>query len=499
MVFRIIQVVMVALVGVVMMSAILTGGGNVIGQTALYGMIVVFFVGLMSPKGGVLLMIILAGYSDMLKRLMVLETNISMFDLTYVLGMAPMALAGTVVACVVQKIFSGKIEKRDVVTFGVATVFLVIGAALGLKSGGGMRALRLVADYGAFSYLIFVLPILYPTRDEILKLVKTTILIFVPVALYGIWQRTFGLADFEHAYLLTGLSSESRQLLDLEVRPFSTLNAATSLTMVTASAVILILCLRRERKISPLLSFTLVVVFAMSCFMTFTRVGWAVLFASLCLIPVLRYKSTTFLMYVGGIGSFILVVLNADLIIDNLPHWQNKLYGKTEVSAGEGQGLRIMTLSDRFIGFENMKRPENWTPFGIKEEGARIYGLSDRYSTTFSHDAISGFLFKFGYVPLACGILMGLFFLASLHRAIFKLPFDQQRFCQLALAGIFGMLCSLATGGTVFQFPANIFFWFLFAMVLITIGEKPRPVEEGGKEEKEAVFGRLKPAGAFRP
>lgn len=486
---RLIQAIIAGIFGVVLIGTILTGDGNVIGQAAMFGMVFSFLLGAVSPKMGIYLMIVLAGYSDLIKRLMALETRISMLDLTYILGMAPMALAGVVVSCFLKKVFYADIQKRDVATFGIATVFLGLGALTGLRSEGGLRALRVVADYGAFSYLLFVLPILFPSRDEFVKLIRFTLLVFVPVALYGIWQRLFGLADFEYAYLLTGLSQEWRQLEDVEVRPFSTLNAATSLTMVTASAVVLTLIVRRAGHLGRLSTMLLVLLFTWGCFMTFTRVGWAVLLASVCLIPVLRYRTTTLAMYVGGFLMFLLVVWQSDYLMQNLHHWQDQLYGSKTVAAGEEQGLRITTLSDRLIGFQNMKLRENWQPFGVKERGMQIEGLSGRYSTTFSHDMISGFLFKFGYVPLGALFLGTIISLFTLHRMVFRLPLERQRFAQLALAGAFGALCSLATGGTAFQFPANIFLWFFFGFALITIWES-RSVQRKREADKLSADAR---------
>jgi hypothetical protein len=483
------------LVALYVMVGVLTGEGNTVGQAALYGMIGCLLVGMLSPRGGVFLMIFLAAYSDLVKRLLILETQISMLDVTYVLGMAPMALAGSVLGVISKKILRMDFEKRDFMTFGAATLLLLLGAAMGFAAGGeGLRALRIVADYGAFSYLMFVVPILFPTRDQLVKLMKYSLIVFAPVAAYGIWQRVFGLADFEMAYLLTGLSTESRQLDDTSVRPFSTLNAASSLTMVAAACVMLCVICWKAGRLSWVAAAILIPFFALSCFMTFTRVGWAVLVVSVALIPVMRSRIATAGMYVFGIVGFVVLVWQSDSIRPHLHDWQDEIYGRT-TSDDEMQGLRIVTLSDRLIGFENMKLRENWQPFGIKHQGADIVGLDrNRYSTTFSHDAVSGFLFQFGYVPMGIGVLMGLLAVTALHRAVFRLPDDRQRFAQLGLAGAFGALLSLATGGTVFQFPANIFFWMLFCLVLVSVWEGNAVKRDRARQEAADRAGAELPA-----
>jgi hypothetical protein len=464
--------VLCLLVAVSVMVAILTSGGNIVGQSALYGMIGCFVFGLISPRGSVFLMVFLAAYSDLFKRLLILEGQISMLDLAYVLGMAPAALAGSVVGILAKKILTADFEKRDVLTFGIASVFLFWSAVMSFKSGGGLRSMRDVADYGAFAYLIFVLPVLFPNREAVAKLMKFTLIVFVPVAIYGIWQRVYGLADFEHAYLLTGLSIEDRQLDDVSIRPFSTLNAATSLTMVMAGAVVFCLICRSAGRLSLLMTVLLALLFGVACYMTFTRIGWAVLAASLVFIPLMRSKAAVIALYGFGLAIFLLTVWQAQALRENLHRWQDQIYSSSSTSSDDRiQGLRIVTLSDRLIGFENMKRPENWQPFGVKGEGSDLEGLGAQYSTTFSHDKISGFLFGSGYVPFGVLIVFGALGIYRLHQGVFRLPMERRRFAQLGLAGTYGAGVSLLTGGTMFQFPANIFFWMLSSMVLISMWE----------------------------
>ena len=462
-------VIVIAAASMFLASSIFSADRNSIGQAAAYGMGAAFVFGMLSPRGGIWLLIILAAYSDLLKRFMVLGSNISTLDLVYVLGMAPAAVAGVALSCFLKKSLGGGFRRSDLFLLSISAVFMVVGLVAAIKGGAGLRGLRFAADYGAFSLLVFVLPNLYPTREKLLGLIKKSLLIFVPVAAYGIWQRVNGLADFEVAYLMTGLSVESRQLADVAVRPFSTLNAATSLTMVMAASSILVLRLRKERMMSLVAAYLLLILFLAACYMTFTRVGWLTLVVGVGLIPILRYKTTTILMYVGGFCAFVWVVMASGWILENLNDWQDVLYGSSDSGVGEEQGLRIMTLSDRFIGFENMKIRSNWQPFGIEEEGQAISGLGDRYSTTFSHDAFSRFLFNHGYVPLGLTLILGGAALFWIHKSLFRLPLRPRRSGQFALAGAFGMLSSLATGGTIFQFPSNVFFWFLISLVIVEI------------------------------
>lgn len=491
------SIVTVAVAGICLFTALLvivsvvTGLGNSLGELAKFGMIGCFLFGVIVPRGGIYLMIILAGYSDLLKRVMVLEGQVSMLDVTYVLGMAPLALGGAVAGLFTGKLLQGMLTKRDLVTLGISVVFLIAGTAMGLSGEGiNWRSLRIIVDYGAFAFLLFALPSAFPTRDELIKLFKVTLWIFVPVAIYGIRQRIFGYADFELDYLRTGLSNESRQLFEIKIRPFSTLNAATSLTMVTAAAVIFTLICRKGGKISALSAFSLVSLFSLACFMTFTRIGWVVLLISICMIFVLRSRLAISLMYLLGVLCFAGVIWKAELLRDRLQEWQTEILDDT-TSEDKIQGMRIGTLSDRLIGFENMKIRENWTPFGIEGEGGGVAGRSSRYSSTFSHDAFTRFLFMFGYVPTGVVMLFGIFVLLWLHRELFRMPMEIRRYAEIAMAGAMAALASLATGGTVFQFPANIFFWMLVSLGMVCVYESRRSKSSRAPFVRVEKFGGL--------
>jgi len=463
---RIISIFLVAagiMLGLYVMLSVLTGGGNEIGRLAIYISCGCFFTGLIVPRPSMYLLLFLAGYSDLLKRFMVLGTSLSQSDLLYVLAMAPVTLAGAVLSLFVSRLIRGTVRKPELLRFGICTMVLLMVGVSAMRGEGGMSAMRGVVDYGAFIYIFYVFPILFPERDELLKFVKIAVYIFVPVAIYGIWQRVFGLSNFEMDYLLTGLTVESRQLEDIAVRPFSTLNAASSLTVVMAACAMLSYILISAKLFGKFIGGCLICLFIAACIMTFTRAGWVVLGVSPFIVIAFRYRLTTLTGYIAAVVMALSLVYFSDWVLDNLQGWQAEISGEGDYGRST-QAFRVTTLYDRFLGFSNLKNPDNWKPFGINE--ATRYGDGRFEDAAFSHDLISSFIFRRGYVPAGIGALIGVAFLWRMHSKILSQPMIERKFTTVVVGSCVALLLSVAAGGYLFQFPANIFFWIMVCLSL---------------------------------
>jgi len=413
------------------------------------------------PRASIFILLFLAGYSDLLKRFMVLGSSITEMDLVYVLAMAPLILAGIVLHLLLGQTMYRKHTKADIIRFLGCTLVLGAVGARAAMGDGGMKSLRVVADFGAFIYLIYALPILFPTRDGLLKYTKAALFVFVPVAIYGIWQRLYGLADFELDYLATGLSIESRQLGQIGFRPFSTLNAASSLTIVMAACTMLSCLLMKEKYLSWLVGLCLVALFTTSCIMTFTRAGWLSLAAFPFIVLAFRFRVTTILSYASALVIFLSVVYYSDWFLNNLHGWQDEISGD---HGGSTQAYKVTTLHDRFLGFSNLKNPDNWQPFGVEKSSvSREFQYDD---PTFSHDMISRFIFRWGYIASIIVALFGGYIAWTVHRRILAQPMEQRKVTTMAFAAVIGLLVSVAAGSYAFQFPANIFLWLCVSLVM---------------------------------
>jgi len=472
-IFNVIFVVVAVIIGITMMISVLSGGGNEIGRLATYLSIACFFVGAIVPRASIFILLFLAGYSDLLKRFMVLGSSITEMDLVYVLAMAPLMLAGIVVHLLLGQTIHRKHTKADMIRFSACTLVLFAVAASAALGDGGLKSLRIVADYGAFIYLIYALPILFSTRGELLKYARVALFVFVPVAIYAIWQRLYGLADFELDYLATGLSVEARQLGQIGLRPFSTLNAATSLTIVMAASVMLTCILHKFKYLNKMAGIGLVVLFATGCIMTFTRGGWVSLAIFPIIVLVFRYKASTLLAYALAIVTVLSVIYLSDWFITNLHGWQNEISGDLGAST---QAMKVTTLYDRFLGLSNLKNPENWKPFGVEQQS---YASEYRYDNpTFSHDMVSRFIFKWGYVPATILLFSIALFLKRVHSVVLSQPMVVRKATTVVVGANVALLVSVAAGSYVFQFPANIFLWIITSLTLSCLKTKSGDEDE---------------------
>ncbi|MBK1792770.1 hypothetical protein [Persicirhabdus sediminis] len=456
--------VLLVFLGLYVMVSSIGGGGNEIGRLSIYFCLILFLIGSMSPKLGLYALLLLAGYSDMVKRFMVLGSSVSQLDVMYVLAMAPCVLGGAVSHVLIQRISKRQMTKGDFIRFGFASISLLGVAVSAILSGGGLGSLRVIADYGVFTFLVFILPIVFPSRELLLGYIKVALYIFIPVALYGIWQRLFGLADFEMDYLMTGLSRETRQLGQIGLRPFSTLNAASSLTIVMAACAMLTIPLRKLRMLNLIEGIGLFLIFTTACIMTFTRTGWVCLALFPIAVVALRYKGITILAYLVAFGVFIGVVLSADWFLNNLQGWQADISGEGDYGRST-QAFRVTTLYDRFLGFSNMKNPSNWAPFGV--ETGLITSAEYRYDDpTFSHDQVSRFLFKYGYVPSGIILIIGLVSAFAFHTKLLNQSWSRRKISTFFTGAVFSLFVSILAGTYIFQFPANIFLWMIVCAVI---------------------------------
>ncbi|MGJ8672992.1 hypothetical protein [Rubritalea sp.] len=452
------------LFAIIVITVVLSSGGNEVGALALILSFVFLLVGLLVPKSAVYLLVFLAAYSDLLKRFLILGSSLSELDLVYVLAMSPMVLAGITSHCLISGVLHSSNSKYDNIRFCFCTFILCLVALNAAMGDGGMKSLRGVADYGVFIYLIYVLPIIFRENESLVRYAKFAAYVFIPVAIYGVWQRVYGLAGFELDYLATGLSIESRQLADVDIRPFSTLNSASSLTIVmSACAMIMCICLR-YKAINTLVGVLLIGLFSLSCVMTFTRAGWITLMIYPLIVLLIRYKWTTIIMYVFGIFLLISLVVFSDWFLNNLHGWQSMISGDYGEST---QAYRVTTLYDRFLGFSNVKNPDNWQPFGVDHEP---YASEYRYDDpAFSHDMISRFLFKWGYIPTFILLISAVVFLRSLHRSMFRLSVTDRKYVTTVVGAVLSLLVSIIAGTYIFQFPANIFLFILISLSIHSI------------------------------
>lgn len=468
-------------------ASVLLSGGNTMGSMFFYMLIFSGVLGIIAPRKAFFLFLFQCGYLDLAKRLMVMAGDVGVEDLYWVLGIAPITVCG-ITAGLVIRIFYGQIPagRSDVLRLCLAVCIITAGALITYKGGGGFSSVaKTVTDAYLYSLLVFVVPLLFSTTLEVRRLWNVVFLIFVPVAIYGIYQQLVGFQEFELEYLRTGLSIEIKQLYTERVRAFSTLNSPTSLSLIMSELAAVVALLsgtafatrfkrhRFKHGFPILLAITLFCLFCAAWLASTVRVGIMVVPISITAVILFRGQRSTFLFYLFSILFFASLIAVAPYILMNIEAWTMRMHewvGDNEFMANL---LDANTYKDRLMGFVNvLGNPDAYTLLGK--------GGADTTGEFYNHDPLSNALLKFGVLPLAC-ILLGLSkVLIYLHQSIWRIAdHDSRRMATICLAVVAGSVAvSMVGGNLISSFPGNVFLTMPIGMVLAIRGEDERRRKE---------------------
>jgi hypothetical protein len=464
------------LTGLFVMISILMSEGNEIASFYQYLLIVFFLLGFLMPKGTFIFWLGLCGYTDLLKRFMVVMGRVSFTDLYYVLGIPPVMLVAITLSVLVGALKgSFQLKKAHWFMLAIACSIMLMVTAFAAKSGAGslQAILPLVANDGLYALLIFVVPVLFPTSDDALKLLRLVLWFYLPVAIYGIIQQVCGFQDFEIEYLKSGLTIEVKQLITDEIRAFSTLNSPTALAAICASlaaVTIMLSCFKRQSTGSRALGWipaTLVTLVFLGGLVAstgraavtvtaFTLGGW------MCF----RFRRLLVVGYVLGIGSFIWLIFSADQLLADLNVYQDRV--STSIgNAGQfaTQMSRLNTYSDRLQGFSHLvKNPDAWTLFGHGAE-------ADDDNALYSHDLLTNILTHYGVIALALLLVTMAIGVTYAHRRVLRLEDPDQRSLAAAMMAeaLSFIILSMLAGNVLVVFPINVFTYFFLALLVVVV------------------------------
>ena len=467
-------VVIAMLFGVYATMSILLSGGNTVGEFARYVLVGGFFICLLQPRLGFFLWLFACGYNDLLKRFLVIGGRISWGDLPYVLGIAPMMFGGVLLSLLLGGILGSRPLKDTEwkMFMGGATLMAFSAVSTYFSDGRSLGSvLQALANDGLYSMLLFVIPVLFKTADDLLHVVRCLIWIFVPVALYGIAQKINGFQDFEIAYLRTGMSIEIKQLFTNRIRAFSTLNSPTSLATVSAALCGLSLLMtsragsgRQERLMNPLLGLLLAGIFFGSWLASTGRAPIIVVPFAIIGTWAFQQRRRTVTLYATVAIAFVLLVLTSHSILDNLEEMNQSIGEHASKTGMGGDMLAVGSYSDRLIGFSTvLANPKAWSLFGLGAASSQFY----------CHDPLSPLLLKFGVVGFLLFIGGGVFVLKSVHARLHVMHQPHLRW----LASLFQslsmgfILTALLSGSILTVFPINVFFWFFWGAVALLTAE----------------------------
>ncbi|NJM37492.1 MAG: hypothetical protein HC845_06295 [Akkermansiaceae bacterium] len=451
---------------------LLTGGGNQLGNTFFLLILFAGAMGLLAPRVGLLVFIVLQFYVDFLKRLLVLGDTLSNQDVMISLGMGPVIV---VMACVniTLQCITGKIpffNKRDIIYFSGCVGVSLAGLALSKDSpgSGGFAAIAqsLLGSsmLGMTAYASYA--IIRDKADQH-KVLKYIVLGAVPMAMYTFYQRFVGISGWEEEYIRTGLSRVlySFYLIDGidDMRPFSTLNTHTTVGAVSGVMFLIAALLMTRAKgffgVSKNYRWfylAISLVFIGSCYLSKNRTTYALPIFGLVLVFLFNGGWRTLLFYASSLAFFVWIVINSEWINDSILGWSAQLestaFGKAFGSLG--------TYQARLTGFMQLTEPTNWKPFGLNEN-----------STAKAHDMITETLLKVGYVPLFFALMIGATIVSWWHRKCLKIHQPDERKFMITLTAIIVSLgvCSLAYGNLLFVAPVNSLLGIMIGLGMSTI------------------------------
>jgi len=445
--------------------------------------------GVVNPNRMLFAMVPITLYLDSVKRMLVFSGETSLDNVTSVLSIAPLTVAGILIGCVFRRIFRrkrGTTAERIAIVAALAA-YVAFGGLETFSEGNLLFALRTIANTTVYFLLGWAVLHCFKTKEDVERYLRFSLLVGVPVALYGVWQYLMGLNDFEIAYLRSGLSITASNLDDVRPRPFSTLSSAHAYSIVMTFMLAVSVHFAMKTKVGEARWKwgAVVSIYAMGLLFSLSRsatvagllmLGFSVLFRSA--------KGVSLAYLISGILLAIFVIF-AESIQDNMDKLQSLLPMNSD---WQQQAFRLGTFTDRLQSYRNvLGNPSSWpllaNPLSYRANEA-LFGEAG-----FTHDLFSQMILRIGAIPVFALIALGLFLLGHAHRAIFKLPAGKVGLRSLAarlMAIIVVYLLSQSGGSGMTVFPLN--FWttmFIGMLAVLCLQERvPPPVQEPRRTQR---------------
>ncbi len=506
----IVSVVLISIVAVFLIVNILTGDGSNLGALAKYFAFMSFFLGVIVKKLGVYLLVIYGAFSDMIKRMLVLEGDFSKIDISFILMMSPFLMLGIFAGSLLDGVF-----KRDITRFQWLSLFLAVALGIvnfvmgGGVNGGVIGIMQRGANVVSYFFLPFCILRQYNSLEEYMKVIKFTVIVFLLVAIHGIGQGLFGYGGFEYKYLISGQTTITDWSDIHATRPFSTTASPASFAYVSGIigvATFLLSWFRGKGRIdtgfkritfNKWLALILTIFLVWGCLMSKSR---GAILASLCTLPLfflLKNLKLTVLSYGAALTTLITLFLSSAYILENdlLKSYQREVAPKiVEVTGIDGRYLTLATMHVRLEGWKNVvTNPEFQKPFGNRELVERMKGLDKQAKRRLdlkSHDMISSLLLNIGWVPLLFSSIIGGKILLSVNQVIARIPARtaESKCARVGLIALIAVYVTTLTGGAIAAFPVCLVANVLLCLTYLSVRDHRRELIQIVKDRKALEF-----------
>jgi hypothetical protein len=467
-VLKVIGVFAAALLAV-FVGSIVVSYANPFTTTILIAAIAMSSVAIVHPRVGLYLLIFITGYLDLAKRLGVLTGSLSELDITVTLSVAPLLMLSICFGVAIRNILERK--RLENWQWAVLTLLVVCMGAVALQSfrsgQGFLGGVQSFVNSGGYLPMILITSMILPEPQDWLKVLRFALWVFLPVALYGIWQQIFGFNNFEVHFLESGYTITVGDLDEARPRPFSTLNSPHTLSVCTAIFAGLALLVPFKGAKRALWQYPVSLVYILGCLATIGRSGIFIMPITLVGWLCFRRKWTTRLFYGLILGALILLMFNAEPVLERLGSLE-RLLPVDDHNDVLTEAFHLGTFSERLMSFHNgLTNPRFHTLFGSPD--AAKADDEHSYQETVAHDQITQTLVRYGLVGLTVSILIAATGLTITHRAVLRLT--DQTTCQIAIS-LLSVVTAVIYSGMMFGthldlFPVDFFFAFLVGILVV--------------------------------
>ncbi len=468
--------VFIAVVLSVFVGLFIVSYPNPLTTTILVAAIAMSSVAIVHPRSGLYLLIITTGYLDLVKRLGILSDSLSGLDITVTLAVAPLLMLSICLGVVIRNILERtKLESWQWVVLFVLIACIGVTALQAFRGGAGfLGGAQTFVNSGGYLPLVLITSMILPRREDALKVLRFALWVYLPVALYGIWQLFFGFSDFEVRFLQSGYTITVTDLDEARPRPFSTLNSPHTLSVCTAifAAVALLIPFKGEKRF--VWQYPVGLVYILGCLATIGRSGIFIMPITLIGWLCFRRKWTTLLFYGTILGGLMLLMFNAETVLERLGSLEN-LLPMNENSDISTEAFHLETFSDRLMSFHNgLTNPRFHTLFG--DPDAAKADDENSFGDTVAHDQITQTLVQYGLIGLAVSVLIAATGLWLAHRTVLRLEDHTTRETAIALLSIVAAVIysGMLFGGHIDLFPVDVFFALLVGILVVCCAKPSR-------------------------